>query len=160
MAAHKQFIGHSEAEANAYIGPSREITVVTDTGEIRVHDGVTPGGKQIPTTAQIGGFSVLRFNAIATIGAPGVIPDTAQDKLTRITAGGSYDLPAVADVLNVGGPLVFKAMVPAVILECQGADQIESGVTNVTSINMVEGETVTLAKNSAGFYVLLDRFTP
>lgn len=160
MAAHKQLIGHALAEADAYVGPTREITVVTDTGELRSHDGATPGGIQIPTAAQISGFSVLRFNAIATIGAPGVIPDTAQDKLTRITAGGTYDLPELADILNVGGPLVFKAMVPAVILECQGADQIESGVTNVTTINMVEGEIVTLAKNGAALYVLLDRFAP
>jgi hypothetical protein len=160
MAAHKQLIGHAEAEADAYIGPSRELTIVTETGALRSHDGTTPGGRKIPTEDQIAGFSVLRFNAIASIGVPGVIPDTAQNKLTRITAGGNYDLPAVADILNVGGPVVFKAMVPAVILNCQGADVIESGAANVTTINMVEGEIVTLAKSAAGVYVLLDRFTP
>jgi len=160
MAAHKQLIGHSLAEADAYVGPTRELTVVTDTSEIRSHDGVTPGGKQIPTVDQIAGFSVLRFNAIATIGAPGVIPDTAQNKLTRITAGGAYTLPEVANVLNVGGPLVFKAMVPAVVLNRAAADTIEEGVTSATSINMVEGETVTLAKSGAGVYILLERFAP
>lgn len=160
MAAHKQLIGHTEAEADAYVGPSREVTVVTETGALRSHDGVTPGGRRIPTEDQIAGFSVLRFNAVASIGAPGVIPDTAQDKLTRITAGGSYDIPETADVVNIGGPLLFKAMVPGVILDCQGADVIESGVVNVTTINMIEGEIVTLAKSAAGLYILLDRFTP
>lgn len=158
---HIQFIGMGLAESDAYVGYSREVTVVTDTGELRVHDGVTPGGHKIPTDDQISGFSVLRFNALATTGVPGNLAASSQDKLTKITLAGTYNLPLLADINNVGGPVILKAMVASVNIGVQGADLIEAGtLTNLTTIAMVEGEIVEFAKLSAALYIVTNRFVP
>jgi hypothetical protein len=48
-----QMVRHDTAGANLYTGPVGQITYVTDTGEIRTHDGVVPGGDRILTLAQL-----------------------------------------------------------------------------------------------------------
>lgn len=155
---HNQLVGFDLASSDAYVGPTREVTVVTETGELRVHDGVTPGGRQVPTAAQIGGFSVLRFNAVASLGAPGNLPSSSQNKLTKITGAGTYNLPLLSAVINVGGPVLVKAMVAGVIIGVQSTDQIEVGINVVTSVNMVEGEIVEFYKLSGTLYVVMNRY--
>lgn len=49
MAKRVQRLGATTAIANAFIGLQREITVDTTLWELRVHDGVTPGGHRIIT---------------------------------------------------------------------------------------------------------------
>lgn len=42
-----QIVGHDAAAAATFIGRVREISVDTDNDELRVHDGVTPGGARL-----------------------------------------------------------------------------------------------------------------
>ena len=47
------------AVSNVYTGPAGEITVDTTLRSIRVHDGVTPGGKDTLTNKKTHQFTVM-----------------------------------------------------------------------------------------------------
>lgn len=47
MSAYKQQVGGSAVSQNALVAPARVITIDTDNHNIRVHDGLTPGGHVI-----------------------------------------------------------------------------------------------------------------
>lgn len=53
MAKTVQWRGGTAAEHASFTGAAREVTVETDTGALRVHDGVTVGGKRIATEAEV-----------------------------------------------------------------------------------------------------------
>jgi hypothetical protein len=47
MAKSLQLRGGTSVEHETFIGAPREVTVVTDTNALRVHDGVTAGGHEV-----------------------------------------------------------------------------------------------------------------
>lgn len=47
MSKEVQLRGHDAETANLFIGLDREVTVDTDNRELRLHDGITPGGARI-----------------------------------------------------------------------------------------------------------------
>lgn len=47
MTKRVQILGHDAETANTFVGDDREITVDTDNRELRIHDGVTPGGQRV-----------------------------------------------------------------------------------------------------------------
>lgn len=53
MAKTVQWRGGTAAEHASFTGAVREVTVETDTGALRVHDGITVGGKRIATEAEV-----------------------------------------------------------------------------------------------------------
>src|SRR3546814_3422523 len=48
MTKEVQLAGGNATNQNQYIGPPRELTVDTSNQELRLHDGVTPGGHRFP----------------------------------------------------------------------------------------------------------------
>src|SRR3546814_1446734 len=48
MTKEVQHAGGNATNQNQYIGPPRELTVDTSNQELRLHDGVTPGGHRFP----------------------------------------------------------------------------------------------------------------
>src|SRR3546814_19002208 len=48
MTKEVQLAGGNATNQNLYIGPPRELTVDTSNQELRLHDGVTPGGHRFP----------------------------------------------------------------------------------------------------------------
>jgi hypothetical protein len=63
------------ADNNAYTGPEGMITVVTDHwGEVRVHDGVTPGGYPIGLGAAPGTSPIPDGDVIANISGGSAVP--------------------------------------------------------------------------------------
>lgn len=46
-------IGHVTNDANSFLGRDREITVDISTYELRVHDGITPGGNRVLNKGQL-----------------------------------------------------------------------------------------------------------
>lgn len=53
MAKTVQWRGGTAAEHGNFTGAAREVTVETDTGALRVHDGSTVGGTRIATEAEL-----------------------------------------------------------------------------------------------------------
>lgn len=49
-----QLVGHIASLARQFVGEERELTVDTDSLNLRLHDGSTPGGHVIPNLAQLG----------------------------------------------------------------------------------------------------------
>lgn len=157
---HTQLIGHGLAEADAYTGPSREVTVVTDTGELRSHDGLTPGGRTIPTEDQIVGFNFRMWNGAATYGAPGQILDADQGKILTFALAGTYYLPALANILNVGTPVWLYASVAGVIVSRKAAtaDLILDKGVDQTVLNLAQYETILIGKLTAARYQVTMRY--
>src|SRR5262245_31480590 len=52
MTKRVQILGHITAQANAFAGKQRELSVDITTFELRVHDGSTEGGHRILTKEQ------------------------------------------------------------------------------------------------------------
>lgn len=49
-----QLVGHIASLARQFVGEDRELTVDTESLNLRLHDGSTPGGHVIPNLAQLG----------------------------------------------------------------------------------------------------------
>ena len=49
MATQVQFRRGTTSQNNAFAGAQGELTIDTEQWTIRIHDGTTPGGKQVPT---------------------------------------------------------------------------------------------------------------
>lgn len=49
-----QLVGHIASLARQFVGEERELTVDTESLNLRLHDGSTPGGHVIPNLAQLG----------------------------------------------------------------------------------------------------------
>jgi len=48
-----QFPGGPTEDADLYVGPARQVTIDTTRNELRLHDGVTPGGQRLPSLDQL-----------------------------------------------------------------------------------------------------------
>lgn len=59
-----QFVGHIAALARQFVGEEREVTVDTESNNLRLHDGSTPGGHIIPNLAQLSGLFQAKSNAL------------------------------------------------------------------------------------------------
>src|SRR5690606_35844483 len=61
-----QFKGGTKAANDVYVGQPREITIDSETLNIRIHDGVTPGGRVAQGTALE--FGIINTTANYTLG--------------------------------------------------------------------------------------------
>ena len=99
MTKRVQIVGGDTAAANAFKGLEREIYVVTDTFELRIHDGVTPGGHRLLTQTT---YDTLYQPLDATLTGFASAVITA-DKLAY---GSGADAFAVTDFTSYGRQLV------------------------------------------------------
>jgi len=152
-----QNIRGATATEDARVLPSGTISVDTTRNELRLHDGVTPGGHRILNVDQFFALGQSRFTAVATLSAPGVMPDTSAGKLNRITAAGTYTLPSVG-TLDVGGPLIVQAMVAGVTIQRTGAELINNAGVDLTTLALTQYETVQLAKLDVTKFIILNRY--
>lgn len=83
--------GGSSEESNAYIGPARQITIDVDRNEIRVHDGITPGGNRIATLDYL--LTIFRASADDPLGEG--LPDEGVGIIVRIGEG-AYTVRSIA----------------------------------------------------------------
>lgn len=160
---HVQIIGKGLAESNAYTGPSRELTMVTETGELRSHDGTTPGGRQIPTAAQIAGFNFRFWNGGATYSDPvsgSQIADADVGKMLTFTLAGTYYLPALTAFLNPGQGVLLYASVAGVIISRKAAtaDLILDKGVDQTVLNLSQYETVMMGKRTSARFHVFSRY--
>jgi hypothetical protein len=158
MTRHVQFIGANAVTENARIGAIREITVDTDTFALRLHDGVTPGGHEIPNKDNIAGYTTQEFNGLLNQSAPGTLTNAIMRKYNEVTVAGHYVLPLLAAVANVGDKVVICATVAGVIIDRQSTDLISEHGGDVTTLNLVANEIVTLCKKTAARWVVMSRY--
>lgn len=59
-----QLVGHIASLARQFVGEEREITVDTESLNIRLHDGSTPGGHVIPNLEQLGATFQAKSSAL------------------------------------------------------------------------------------------------
>jgi len=160
---HVQIIGKGLAESDAYTGVSREITMVTETGELRSHDGVTPGGRQIPTSGQIAGFNYRYWNGGATYSDPigaSQVADGDVGKLLTFTLAGTYYLPALTAFPNPGQGVILYASVAGVIVSRKAAtaDLILDKGVDQTVLNLSQYETIVLGKRTTARFQVISRY--
>lgn len=96
MVKRVQRLGASAAVADAFIGLDREITVDVTEYNLRVHDGVTPGGHRIPTLEQ----NDARYKQIGDIVEDNIETDAILEK--TLGAGVTVDGVLLKDGLVDG----------------------------------------------------------
>jgi hypothetical protein len=147
------------ATENAVIGAESQLRYDTQLKQMRVHDGVTPGGYPVPKLADIPGYQVQEFNGVDTLSVPATPMTGAGNKnhLCRFTVAGTYSMIPSADI-DVGQGIWVVAKIAAVILQRQGADVFEDKGADVTSLNLVLNETVHILKTEANRYQIMSRY--
>lgn len=66
-----QLVGHIAAAARQFIGAERELTVDTESNNLRIHDGSTPGGHIIPNLEQLGAVFQPQSDALSYLAGLG-----------------------------------------------------------------------------------------
>ncbi len=97
-----QLLRGTTAQNNVFTGAAGEITVDTQTHELRVHDGITQGGHIIYTKADVdtalGGKANVALNNLTNAGteviAHNAMPSKRSIDLTLPASGGSITAPA------------------------------------------------------------------
>lgn len=143
----------------AYIGAPGQITMDTDSNDLFIHDGVTLGGWRLPNENNIAGFSVRAFTAVRTESVPGLM--TAANVNTKhvdFTVLGTYSLPALADIGNIGDVIELQAQVPGVIVDIQGTDRMLDQGIQVSSISLTQYEVVRISKKTTTRYLINSRY--
>lgn len=134
------------AAFDAYVGPSRELVVDPDRGVIRLHDGVTVGGKQIASEK-----SKLIVTNLAVTAGSGTLT-SANGVLTYEQVGGWVDFRLVLTVTTNGtGATSLKVTLP---INQQGAHAFVGGrpADGVPVIGFITGTGVLTIQNLDGTY--------
>ena len=155
-----QIRGGGTAEMDALVGSPRELTIDTERNEIRLHDGVTPGGKRILNIDQIALYGPAAFDTFTTQSTPGVLPDAVVGAYSEITVAGDYTLPLLT-AADVGSRIILFATVAGVNIESGGADILrELGVDNAAGVNVAlsQNETIEICKRSTTRWVVTNRY--
>lgn len=121
MTERRQFSGQrTRAEATKFIGLPRELTVDVQTGTLRVHDGVTPGGNELAkaTLDNVEDQSVLN-KAV-----------TKEDKSNKVTVLG----PASSDTQYPSARCVYS-LIADLQKRC---DDLEKNKANINMDNLTE----------------------
>lgn len=158
---HTRLIGFGTAESNAYIGPAREITVDTDRLELRLHDGVTPGGRRLLNESQIAAFGSLHFVGIMNVGlaADQALDATAVRRLVNVSAVGgarNLTLPPLAD-FDIGQDILIRATSANVTLRPQaGEGWIDAGAETADfAYPIPNNQIITIAKMSPTRFLVM-----
>jgi len=120
------------------------IAVDVQTGELRLHDGTTPGGHVIPNANTIPTLN-RRFllDGIPNFTDTSINVDDV-DKMLSITAGGTYILPD-RDSLLFGAHLVIYAAVAGITIQgYSSGQQIRDKASQDQSRSMNQYETIHL----------------
>lgn len=97
------------AEFDAYVGPSREVTVDPDRGLMRIHDGSTPGGKSVAAERiPDGGVRAADYGVGPDSGGNAAILNEMVGDLSG-SGGGVIHLPATA--IPLAGELTIRSRV-------------------------------------------------
>lgn len=129
---------------DAQIFDESVMTYDTQTGELRLHDGVTPGGHKVPNTNTIPTLN----RQFLTAGIPNFTDTTINvgdvDKMLTISAGGTYVLPD-RDSLMFGAHLVIYAAVAGVTIQgYSSGQQIRDKAAQNQDRSMNQYETIHL----------------
>ena len=155
----EQQVGGSAANQDAYTGVPRQLTVDTDNYDLRLHDGVTPGGRLIPSrdnnderyqgkSAELAGFSFAAAERgfIARIG-PGVyrlrVFGVNPANLEIVNANGYGGNPTIGLKEEIATPHHFldDILIDGVLQVVGGINGNVSGNTSGTHTGQVSGPT-------------------
>ena len=145
MSRRVQLIRGSTANQDAFIGNSGEITADTQTKELRLHDGVTPGGVVIPNKDTIPTLSRSIFEEVDSLGTPGTLLAADLDAFLTLTAAGTYRLPD-RGTIEAGNHIWIYASVAGVVVGGYNiSQQIRSLGVTADTYSMNQYETIHLA---------------
>lgn len=151
-------VGMGTAAADAYVGPSRQIIVDTEEKNLRLQDGVTPGGVKLPNESQIAAADYRYFSSALTISATGQLADATIGQLCTITIAGNIILPPLANIPSVGNGLVLYAAVAGIHILPNGADLLQDKGVDLTDILLAQYETMIIARRTTARYHVLNRY--
>lgn len=157
MKRQAQIRGNTAME-DARVLPAGVISVDTTLQNLRLHDGVTPGGHVIPSLSNIVLGNLSAFSSKVIANTPGSLGDV-RGKLVRITVPGTYQLPELSTAAD-GVKIVLQATVAGVSVEraAASADLLYSQGVDVTSLGLTQYEVVEVAREDAARWIVLNRY--
>ncbi len=146
------------ATMDARIGAAGEIMQNTDNGELRSHDGVTPGGRRILTEPQMAAYSSLAFTGVVNQGVPGalLVVDTMR-KMIQFTLAGTYVWPALAG-FDLGSEAWIMPQVAGVNIDMPAGGYWRDKGVEYTTMAFTLNQLVHVAKLSTTRFIVLNRY--
>lgn len=139
-----QIIRGNTAWSDSFIGNDGELTFDTQAKELRLHDGVTPGGHRVPNVNTIPTLSRKLFSTVATE-TPGNLMLVDMDRLINLNGTGDYVLPD-RGTIDIGLHVILFAMSPGVVVRGFAANQkIADRGASAETRSMNQFETLHLA---------------
>lgn len=145
MATTVQFRRGSTADNNNFTGKLGEITVDTDTWQLRVHDNVTVGGHTVngSTTNIVGAGGTVTSVGLSG-GSTGLLVTTSGSTYSAITAAGTFTLSGTLNKVNGGtgttnpvmtatAPVAVTGTWPNVNVAITGTVATANGGTGITT---------------------------
>lgn len=152
-----QQVRGDNATEDARTAPVGVITIDTDNFGLRIHDGSTPGGIRVLSEPQLTAYKQLEFSAVSVESTPGDFDASLGSKLASITAGGTYNLPALSG-LEVGQRIAIIATTSGVTLGCDGSEKFNDKGSVSATLSLVQDELLTVAKYDATNWRVIGRY--
>ena len=142
-----QRVRHNSADADAYIGLEGELTLDLDAGEIRMHDGSTPGGEfRFQNTSQFPQPHVANTMLVRNAGNTAYVATARQGVLDFLA-----DVSNGVVIPTGGGTYGFGTGVPSVP---DGTFHIHSGSSGSITANS-DADDLIVENNAAGGITIL-----
>ena len=103
MVKQVQYRRGTEAEHTTFVGADGEITVVSDTHTLRVHDGVTAGGHELAKVSDLVDYiedsEKGTANGVATLDGSGIVPESQLPNFSSVeTTNTAPTSPSIGDM--------------------------------------------------------------
>lgn len=137
--------------------PMGTIQIDTDLMQIRLHNGVTPGGVVFMNGEQIVSTGTLEFTSNVAYNTPGIMPASVVGKRVTINTPGDYELPLITE-FPTGSRIVISTTQLGVTLGTEGTETISDQGVAVTMIAMEQHKVYTLARQSTSQWLMCSAY--
>lgn len=139
-----QLVGHIAALARQFVGEERELTVDTESHNLRIHDGETPGGHVIPNLTQLDGryqaqSAALAYLAGLTNANKGIAVRVSANSWVFRKVVGTAGQISIANETGIAGNITVG--LPDVITKAITWSGIQTHESKIVATGGVEGAT-------------------
>lgn len=158
MVQYIQLVGVDTVTESTRIAPARSIAVDPEANQIRLHDGVTPGGHLFIPLDQVEDYQARLFNNY--IVWPGGTGLTNLSANFTLLGAGDYDFQVFTELL-VGVPIYIGTGASAITLTVFDSDNevFRLGSASELTLNIPADSVAVLVKLTTGIVQLVNLYT-
>lgn len=152
-----QFRRAGTAEMDSRILVEGEVQYDQDAKNLRVGDGVTPGGIPILNQGQLVAYGSLRYEAVLNHAPTVFVAADVSRRLGILNGPGDYTLPDIATV-SIGIPILFYVNVAGCNLLAPAAQFLRDKANVTGSLALNQYETIEISRLNNTHYTVLNRY--